>query len=272
MSECLPRLSTPSFIRLIREHRQITISITARRGVVSQDLLTIEVREDLTIADLKAVIESETGVLPSFQQLFHNAVELQDDAKTLEQCQIQGGNMLGMLVLDPQSRGSRAPRPNPARGGSQPYGGQLARGGPQSDPEMFRLGVLGQPQILARIRAANPDLADAVSDPIRFREVFQNMYVQQAEAGSVQQRELALLNADPFNPETQAKIEEEIRQQRVMENLQDAMDYTPEGKSNIPLLYSSSGLMNHSRLPIEANSLFCSVWPGEHALHSRRSE
>lgn len=272
MSECLPRLSTPSFIRLIREHRQITISITARRGVVNQDLLTIEVREDLTIADLKAVIESETGVLPSFQQLFHNAVELQDDAKTLEQCQIQGGNMLGMLVLDPQSRGSRAPRPNPARGGSQPHGGQLARGGQESDPEMFRLGVLGQPQILARIRATNPDLADAVSDPIRFREVFQNMYVQQAEAGSVQQRELALLNADPFNPETQAKIEEEIRQQRVMENLQDAMDYTPEGKSNIPFLNSSSNLMHHSRPPIQANPLFCSVWPGEHALHSRRSE
>lgn len=246
-------------------YRQITISITAPHGVVNQDLLNIEVGEDLTIADLKAAIQSDTNVLPSFQQLFHNGVELRDDAKTLQQCQIQGGNMLGMMVLDPQSRGSRAPRSNQAGRGSQSSRGQPARAGQEPDWEMMRLRALGQPGILAQFRNTNPDLADAVSDPIRFREVLRNMQAQQAEAEFEKQRELTLLNADPFNPETQAKIEEAIRQERVMENLQDAMDYTPEGKpkpSSIPpflrpkltLFSAAFGRVHMLYIPVEVNN------------------
>lgn len=138
--------------------------------------------------------------------------------------------MLGMLVVDPGQQGSIASRPSQARRSSQPQRGQPTRGGQEPDAEMIRLQALGQPRILAQIRSTNPELADAVSDPVRFRVVLQNMQRRQTEVEADKKRELALLNADPFNPETQAKIEEAIRQERVMENLQDAMDYTPEGK------------------------------------------
>lgn len=140
--------------------------------------------------------------------------------------------MLAMKVFDAQSQshGGRTPRPNQPRRGVRSDRNYSASGRQGPDAETIRLQALGHPRILAQIRAASPDLAEAVSDPVRFREKLQQLQTQQINAEAERQRELDLLNDDPFNPEMQAKIEEAIRQERVIENLQNAMDFTPEGK------------------------------------------
>lgn len=242
----LQERSGHSVHQLTRASRLITISITAPQGAIEQDLITIDVGQEITIADLKAVIQSDTNVEPPLQTLFHNNVQLLDDSKTLEQCQIQEDAMLGMLV---KKTAGEAPSASDARS----RGGQPSNRGPpprrrehQADVETIRLQALGAPEVLASIRSQHPELADAVNDPDRFQQAWQNMQRHQRDTEAEKQQELALLNADPFNEETQKKIEEIIREERVMENVQNALDYTPEGPIHLFSIHSPS---SHPAVP-----------------------
>ena len=215
--------------------RRITISITAPPGTLEQDILPADVSQDMTIADLKALLEGDTRVTPAAQHIFFNGQELRDGTRTLEQCQVKENDMLSMLV--------RAPRVSAGGAGTSGQGGSRNAPGPGrdqarrsasqetgSDPEETRLRALADPAFLNLIRSYSADLADAVHDKDRFEQTYEAMIQRAEERKAEEQRQLALLNEDPFNVEAQTKIEEMIRQQRVQENLQHAMDYTPEGQ------------------------------------------
>lgn len=81
------------------------------------------------------------------------------------------------------------------------------------------------PQVLQN----QPELADAAaSDPARFRELLSQFNAMQSSAKLQQRHEADLLNSDPYNIEAQRKIEEAIRQEAVLENLETAMENMPE--------------------------------------------
>ena len=188
----------------------------------------------MTVGDLKAVIQSDTDVSPPLQRIFYNGQPLQDLTKTLKDCQIKENDMLNMMVQPAaQSTGSRRPQ---GQGQSQSSRtaprGRAGQNDPRNpDPEMIRLQALGNSAILEQLRSHDPELANAVSDPNRFRQIWQDMVNRRMEAEAEKERELRALEEDPFNADAQAKIEEMIRQERVMENLQEALDHTPEGQS-----------------------------------------
>lgn len=112
----------------------------------------------------------------------------------------------------------------------------------------MRRQVLGNPQVMAdlrRVRRAgachikptdvrvvlqtNPELADAAqNDPARFRDLLGQLAAMQESARLQREREMQLLEADPFDVEAQKKIEEAIRQERVLENMEQAMEDMPE--------------------------------------------
>ncbi|KAL8936766.1 MAG: hypothetical protein Q9211_004026 [Gyalolechia sp. 1 TL-2023] len=225
--------------------RHITISITAPQGAVDQDLLTIDVGPEMTIADLKGVIESDIHIPAQTQVLYYNGHELQDDSLQLGQANIKQDDMLGLLVRNRQSQ----PRSTNKTAGTTSQSntrGQPARGhSPGADAEMLRLQALGNPVVLNQIRAQNQDLANAVHDPSRWSQIYEQMIRQHEENEAQKQRELALLNADPFNVEAQSKIEEMIRQERVIENLQHAMDHTPEAFGRVHMLYVDVEVNGH---------------------------
>ena len=190
----------------------------------------------MTIADLKGYIENETNVSSAAQRLSYNGQELHDGSKTLQQCNIVEDSMLGMHVRNPQVPVAGASRPvqaqskRPAQAGA----GQGAHGQPgpsRGDPEYIRLQALGNPSLLESIRQQQPHLAEAVQDSVRFRQIWDEQMRLQQEAATERQRRLDMLAADPFDVDAQREIEEMIRQEQVAENLQNAMEHNPEGKS-----------------------------------------
>jgi DNA damage-inducible protein 1 len=73
-------------------------------------------------------------------------------------------------------------------------------------------------------------MAAALEDPQRFAQLFNASFDREQRERSERQQMIQRLNDDPFDVEAQARIEEMIRQERVMENLQNAMEHNPEGK------------------------------------------
>lgn len=174
----------------------------------------------MPVSTLREAIQAETQISPTSQHLYHNGRLIQDDTKTMEQLQIADGEMLALHVRDMQGTTGV---PDQGRRGPQ-----RRRPGGQ-DPELIRLQILGDPNLRAEATRQQPQLAAALDDPQRFAQLFNDSYDREQREREERQRQIARLNEDPFDIEAQAKIEEMIRQERVMENLQNAMEHNPEG-------------------------------------------
>ncbi|GBE79827.1 DNA damage-inducible protein [Sparassis crispa] len=110
----------------------------------------------------------------------------------------------------------------------------------EQDAEMMRLQLLGDPVLMQQLRETNPEIAIAAqTDPARFAELLRQTRARHADA----ERELAQISTDPYDIEAQRRIEEAIRQQAVAENLEHALEYSPEAFGRVTMLY----------IPVEVN-------------------
>lgn len=93
--------------------------------------------------------------------------------------------------------------------------------------------------MMAQLRSNRPELADAVSsNPARFVELLKQERQRASEAQQQRLRaEAELAAADEFDVEAQRRIEEAIRQEQVLENLESAMEYNPESFGRVTMLY-----------------------------------
>lgn len=125
----------------------------------------------------------------------------------------------------------------------------------ERDAETMRLQVLGDPNLMRQLESVRPynfsskttthrphnqtqpELADAArSDPAKFSQLLRQFRQMQADAELERQREMDRLEADPFNVEAQQKIEEAIRQQAVLENMEHALEFSPEAFGRVTML------------------------------------
>ncbi|GAA5976776.1 hypothetical protein JCM5350_007244 [Sporobolomyces pararoseus] len=181
----------------------------------------------MEVETLAALLEADSGIAVDDQLLFFSGRQLTNPKDSLESYGIKSGDM---LLLRQKSN-----EPNNSRGGQAP---PVAGRNVDQDSETMRRQLLGNPQLMSQLRVNNPEFAAAAeNDPAKFRQFLHQMASMQESARMQQQHESALLNADPFNIEAQRKIEEAIRQEAVLENMEQAMEQMPESFGQVHMLY-----------------------------------
>ena len=244
------------------------VTLTSESG----DVFPLEIGVDLTVQDLQALAELETAIPQDQMLLVHNMAPLADPRRPLTQCGVEEGDVImvsrlegGVNVIDPPtlpppaqqqlaSSRSSSSRPRPQSSSSPSTGidwSSIAipttsepsrppnQTQPQSDPddpETLRQHFLNHPYELSRLRQQNPPLAEALlsGDRERFRDALDRHRRAVREA---ERERIRILNADPLDPAYQAKIAQDIRQRNIEENMEAAIEFTPESFSHVVMLY-----------------------------------
>ena len=200
------------------------------------EFLTLDVSPDLTLEDLRALIEAETGAPVQSQKLLRDGEPLQEMSKTLRQVSVNHGDLLALQVEQPQSR------PQRQQGSNQ-------RSNQSVDSEMVRQRIQTDPAFREQVRRQDEQLADAASDANRFRNLWQERERQMRAAENQSMQEVARLESDPSNAEYQAEIQRRIRQQVIAKNIEQAMEENPESFARVSMLYIDVTVNN---IPIKA--------------------
>ncbi|TVY22444.1 DNA damage-inducible protein [Lachnellula hyalina] len=221
-------------------NRRITLTITAPTNDEA-DLLSLDIPPDTTVSLLKESVQAESRIPTTSQHLYHNGQLLNDDTKTMDQLQIGDGEMLALHVRDMARAAPRASQPARQQAAPQPRGGQ----GGSPDPETIRLQLLGNPEMRAQAVSQKPELAAVIDSPERFAQLFRTWQDTERDEQARRRQHIADLNADPFDIEAQTRIAEMIREERVQENLQNAIEHNPEVFGRVHMLYIDVEVNGH---------------------------
>lgn len=215
------------------------LTITTLTDIV----FTLEVNDEMELENFKALCSLEANIPAEQMAVFFNGNILSDTKKTLGAYGIKDSDML--LVQDV---------PSPATGAqpsSQSAGAPNAAAAANIFSTEFANSMRGQafrdevtpifealrsdPARIASLRVNNPRLADAFDKGL---EEFIKLLSEQNEARiQAEQRRIRMLMADPFDSEAQHMIAEEIRQQQIESNMENAMEYLPESFGEVTMLY-----------------------------------
>lgn len=198
------------------------------------DFLTLDVSPDLTVDDLRALIESETGAPAQSQILMRDGQPLQETTRTLRDIGINHDDLLGLQVEQAQPQ---QPRRSAGR----------SSGGPS--PETIRQRMQTDPAFREQVRQQDPELAAAVSDSNRFGTLWADRERQMREAQMRAEQDISRLESDPSNPEFQAEIQRRIKSQVIAKNIEQAMEENPESFARVSMLYIDVTVNN---VPIKA--------------------
>ncbi|KAK9478710.1 hypothetical protein V1514DRAFT_50360 [Lipomyces japonicus] len=131
----------------------------------SEEIYTLEVALSMTLADLRAYVEAETGAPTNSQILFYKTAILENDAKALSEFQMEDYDMVLLRVVNPEAIQSTT---SPSQGTAASSSEQTAI---TNDVEKVRLQMLGDQALCDMVRQTYPELAASVNDPQKFKEL-----------------------------------------------------------------------------------------------------
>ncbi|KAM4582061.1 protein DDI1 homolog 2 isoform 2-T3 [Fundulus diaphanus] len=241
----------------------------------------LDVSPELELRDFVALCELESGIPAGEIQITYVEQPLKDPTRALGTYGVKDGDVVVLRQADrrpPQTQPAfpglpridfrsitvpgtsssanqpAAPLPQPQAPqprAAQPSTPTAFRGpSPQGldNPALLQQMLLSNPHELSLLKERNPPLAEALlsGDLERFTKV---LLEQQQDRARREQERIRLLTADPFDLDAQAKIEEEIRQHNVEENMTIAMEEAPESFGQVVMLYINCRVNGH---PVKA--------------------
>merc|ERR1719419_1035614 len=187
-----------------------------------------------------------------------------DLKKTLKDYGVKDGDMVMMDRIRRQQR----PAPAPGSGGggfnfdfsqiqipSNLRGGSSGGAGPsqprpqpqvrnEDDPAWIREMLSANPDQLAQLKQNNPPLAEAYASGSL--EEFAKVLKKQQEARKERDAlRIRMMNADPFDLEAQRMIAQEIEQKNIDQNMELAMEASPESFGSVIMLYINCVVNGH---------------------------
>lgn len=209
--------------------------------IAPENVHEVEVDSAMEVQDVLGLAEAETG-LPASSFVLSNdsGIPLTTPSKTLASYGMTGDS--ATIFLTPSNELASGSSSSGSASGHFP--------GDDSDIERMRLQALGNPELMAQLRNLDPEMARAVrTGPREFYRAFQNQGNRARLASQEKERQIEALNADPYDIEAQKKIEEAIRMEQVLANMEHAMEYSPESFGNVTMLYINVEVNGH---PVKA--------------------
>ncbi|KAK1316495.1 hypothetical protein QJS10_CPA05g02105 [Acorus calamus] len=202
-----------------------------------EQFITVDVDPNESVENVKALLEVETSVPLQQQQLLFNGKEI-GDSDRLSSIGVRENDMVMMV--------SRTARMNTTANDLS-----LNPDGSAVNPAAFQQQLRRDSQTMAQLLQNDPVFGQAVlgDDLDRLQNFLRERHQQRLEIRRRQEEELALMYADPFDVESQKKIEAAIRQKGIDENWENALEHNPEAFARVVMLYVD---MEVNGVPIKA--------------------
>ncbi|XP_007520737.2 protein DDI1 homolog 1 [Erinaceus europaeus] len=245
------------------------VTVYCVRRDLSEVTFSLQVNPDFELHDFRVLCELESGIPSEETQIVYMERLLVDDHCSLAQYGLRDGDVVVLLQKDhvgsrPQGRpptqsrmdstGLAVPGTSSSRQHHRAHSLQKAHGLGSGEKRTFAQGLespafirsmlLSNPHDLSLLKERNPPLADALLSG-NLETFSQVLMEQQRERALREQERLRLCASDPFDLEAQAKIEEEIRQQNIEENMNIAMEEAPESFGQVAMLYINCKVNGH---------------------------
>ncbi|WOK92594.1 UBA domain-containing protein mud1 [Canna indica] len=185
--------------------------------------ITLDVDPDESVENVKALLEVETNVSLHQQQLHFNGKEMSNPER-LSALGVADGDMVMMV-----SQASRTTSDEL----------RLNADGSAVNPSAFQQHIRRDSQLITQLLQNDPALAQAIlgDDLNELQKILRERHQMRTELRRKQEEELALMYADPFDVESQKKIEAAIKQKGIDENWEAALEHNPEAFARVVMLY-----------------------------------
>eukprot|EP00090_Calanus_glacialis_P020503 TRINITY_DN3154_c0_g1_i1.p1 TRINITY_DN3154_c0_g1~~TRINITY_DN3154_c0_g1_i1.p1 ORF type:complete len:480 (+),score=174.97 TRINITY_DN3154_c0_g1_i1:49-1488(+) len=234
-------------------------------ATLSDTVFTLDVSEDLEIENFKAFCEVESGIPSAEIGLLFNGIPMIDLKKSLKDYGVAEGDMVMMDRMRRQApRQAAAPRQAGAAsswdfsqiqvptnllggGGAAAAAGSSQQSQParnEEDPAWIREMLQANPDQLAMLKQNNPRLAEAYESG-NLEEFGKVLKEQQNARKDREAQRIRMMNADPFDLEAQRLIATEIEQKNIDQNMELAMEASPESFGSVIMLYINCTVNGH---------------------------